>query len=156
MTRSSAVGKKKQATLAELSVVCGKVTFGESSISIPIRLERGDIGIEAADQMFVGRRLKCMLCIGADPQQKLFEDGTEGPVDIQATAESKKLSVGRKHFGATLNFMLEDLNDAEAAHFANKSGTFTVFGVEDLPEAKRGRPAKSAGDDDDDGDEDDE
>jgi len=149
------MGKKRQTALKELPVTCGKVTFGESSISIPIRFGRTDINVEAADQMFVCRRIQCSLSVGADPQQKLFDDGTEGPVEVQATAESKKLSVGKKHLGATLNFLLEDLDDAEAAHFANKTGVLKVFGVEDLPEAKRGRPPKGDGEDDDDGDEDD-
>jgi len=145
------VGKKRVQKLAELAVACGKVTFGESSISIPIRFERSDIAIEAADQMFVGRRITCSLSIAPDVQPKLFDDGETAPVIESVVTESKKLSVGKKHFGATLNFLLKDLDDAEAAHFANKSGTFSVYGVEDLPEAKRGRPAKSTeGDDDDD------
>jgi hypothetical protein len=141
--------------LTKLPVVFGKVTFGEGSLSIPIRIDRTAIPIDAADQMFVGRRLTCQLSIEGDKQQKLAgfdEESVPDPID--SVAESKKLSVGKKHLGATLNFLLEGLDDAQAAHFANKTGTLSVMQVEDLPEAKRGRPPK--GGDDEDGEEDEE
>ena len=136
------MAKRKAQVLTELPVAFGKVTFGEGSLSIPIRIERRDIPIDAADQMFVGRRLTCQLAIATDKQQKLFDDDAATASPIDSVAESKKLSVGKKHFGATLNFLLEGLDDAQAAHFANKTGTLSVMQVEDLPEAKRGRPPK--------------
>ncbi len=147
--------KSESEALCVLAVQFGKVTFGEGSLSIPIRVERSKIALGAADKMFVGRRLTCSLEVGqaGDDQKELFDKGT-GVEPIESVAESKRMAVGKKHFGATLNFLLEGVDDGNASHFANKAGTLTVTGVEDLPEAKRGRPPKSAeADGDDDGDE---
>lgn len=149
------MGKKKPRVLLDVACSFGKVSFGEASVSVPVTLSRDDLNIDAADALLVGRRVTLeIIANGGDQANQQRLPGLEEEIpQIKAIAESKKMGVGRKHYSATLNFQLSDVEESEPQHFANKAGRLLVFSVDELPEGKRGRPANRDGDDDEEAEE---
>ena len=144
-------------TLAEFQVKFGKVTFGEESISIPISIERAVLGrgaLSKGDSLFCGRRLNCTIKTGGATDQQALPGMKDKDFEVSALVECQKMGVSRRKIGTTLNLKLDAIDPSDVTHFANRAGTMSVTGAEDLPEKKRGRPAKSEdGDEEDEGDE---
>lgn len=143
--------------LANLKVKFGKVSFGADVASVGVSIGRDAIDAQAAIELFVARRIKARIVAtgDADPDQTTIPGMEDVKPDMTLLFESKGLSVKRKSFAATLNTMIEDLDDNGFSHFANKVGKLVVTKIEELPEGKRGPKSKGGtdGDTDDDDEE---
>ena len=133
------MAKRRKKPIVDVVVKFKKVTFGAQSVSIPIEVDREDLNLEAAEGLFVARRVTCTIIASTeDPKQTTFLDD-DGPAELSAVAEVKSMSVKKKSYGTTLNFMLDDVDQDMAIRFANRQGKFAVTGVEELDDEK---PAK--------------
>ena len=128
---------KKAREMLDVPVSFGRVSIGEGSVSIPVKIDREHLNPEAADGLLCGCRAKGEIAAG--------QEGTTEDPDQQTTFEIMKhrqtgmfeikgYSVGPKAISATLNLLLKDVKVTEIVEFAKRSGRLRIESVAPLEE----------------------
>lgn len=121
----------------DLAVEFGGVSIGETSARIGVRIPREDLNIDAADDAFAGRRLNGMISLQTREERRQknldgMEDNT--PRTMESVFDVKRFGVSLKDISIGLTFALSEIDVAELAHFAKRSGTLKCSVVGPIPE----------------------
>jgi hypothetical protein len=118
-----------------IPVTFGNVTFGEEIASIGVKIDRVHFSPQKADETFCGRRIQGTIaagpCGGNSGQRVMWSDLDHR---IDATLESKGVSLKPEYIRATLNLCLRDIEIETLAQFAKRDGLLLIGEVEDLPD----------------------
>ena len=128
--------KTKNPDRKQLRVQFGGVSIGEATARIGIRIERELLNLDAADELFSGRRLSGAVMVvpdGESPDQQRLFDGDDKH-EIESTFDVKGFRVAPKEIGCGLTFALAEIDVAELGHFAKRSGVLQIDEVAALPE----------------------
>lgn len=128
--------KTKTDDRRQLRVQFGGVSIGEATARVGIRLERELLNLDAADELFAGRRLTGAVMVvpdGESPDQQRLFDGDDKH-EIESTFDVKGFRVAPKEIGCGLTFALAEIDVAQLGHFAKRSGVLLIDNVEALPD----------------------
>ena len=143
-----------QSVVLDIPVDFGGVSIGESTARLGLRINREQLNIMAADEIFCGHRLACKLTLGKrdESQGELVADLFE---TLSGQADVKRLGLSADTISTGLTFSLADIDVATLAKFSKGCGRLLVETVAEIP---MDSPANTDGDDgnEDDGDADDE
>ena len=120
----------------QLRVQFGGVSIGEATARIGIRIDRELLNLDAADELFSGRRLTGAVMVvpdGESPDQQRLFDGDDKH-EIESAFDVKGFRVAPKEIGCGLTFALAEIDVAELGHFAKRSGVLQIDEVAALPE----------------------
>lgn len=129
---------RKPKSVLDVPVQFGGVSIGEDTGRVAVKIDREQLNIDAADEMFCGRRLTGRIVVvpsGVDPdQQEMFDDNDRH--ELKSTFDVKRFGASRKEFCAGLTFALSEIDVGELGHFAKRSGRLIVAAVAELPDGK--------------------
>ncbi|MGB0888913.1 MAG: hypothetical protein ACPGWS_01395 [Solirubrobacterales bacterium] len=118
----------------DLPVKFGNVSIGESTARLTANFERDRIPLDLADDSFCERRLIGRVVLGhaddAPGQTKLVDSDHV----IAGAFDVKGFSVKTKAIGTGFTFVLEEIDVAELAKFANGRGRLIVDEVTEIPQ----------------------
>lgn len=130
--------------VAKFACKFGNVGIGDETANLGLAVSREQLNIDAADDMFCGKRLKVRVVVSeGDPDQKQFWDDLRW--DIEATADVKSFRVTAKRIATSLVFQLSEISAEQLSHFARREGHVFVLKVHEA--------AADEGDEDKEGDE---
>ncbi len=134
---TSTMEKTKATQVLDVPVSFGRVSIGEGSVSIPIKIDREHLNPEAADGLLCGCRVKGEIAAGqeaataAPDRQNTFEIMKHRQTGM---FEIKGYSVAPKAISATLNVLLKDVKITEIVEFAKHDGRLRIESVAPLEE----------------------
>jgi len=109
---------------------------GDETASIGIKISRGNLEREEAEELLCGRRLDVSLIAfapGEEPGQKRLE-GMERP-ELKTQCDVRSYATNPKSFRATLKFSLDQVDAGALAAFAKRPGVVNVLNVgESIPD----------------------
>ena len=122
---------------ADLACDFGNVSIGDETVRVGIKIDREDLSLEQADELFSSMRLqgKITLKTKADEQQQNFE-GMDDVTEIETTFDVKRFSVKRKEISCGLTSAIGDISITDLAHFAKRTGRLIISDAEPLAEGK--------------------
>ena len=131
---------KKSKRKVEMPVGFGGVSIGKSTARLSIGVDRSNLSLETADELFCNRRLTCRITLDrkgeGDGQKAMFDDANHR---IDAIADSKGFRTTTEAFSAGLTFSLNDIDIAELAKFSKGNGKLVISEIGEIPEeAKAG------------------
>jgi hypothetical protein len=123
-------------------VTFGNVNVGVNAASVPIKIDRGVINLNMAEQLFCGHRLIGRIVLGtldeanntSETQTKLIDDVDH---EVSGAFDVKRFSCSKKQIGITASFSLEDIEIGDLAKFANGSGRLIVSEIGEIPEPEK-------------------
>lgn len=122
-------------------VTFGSINIGVETASVGIKIGRGVINLNMADELFCGRRLTGKIILGkideGDGQGKLIDDVDH---EVQGAFDVSKFSCNKKQIGITASFSLEDIDIAELSVFSSKPGRLVIDSVGEIPEPEKKEP----------------
>jgi len=120
----------------ELGVSFGNVSIGDGTARLGIKLDREQVELETAEELFCGRRLTGQVVVvanGEDPDQRHLFDGNKP--EIEATFDVKRFSMGPKDITTGLTFSIGDVDVETLSHFAKRKGELRIASVSKLEDA---------------------
>jgi hypothetical protein len=120
----------------ELGVSFGNVSIGDGTARLGIKLDREQVELETAEELFCGRRLTGQVVVVAadeDPNQKHLFKGDKP--EIEATFDVKRFSMGPKDITTGLTFSIGDVDVETLSHFAKRKGELRIASVSKLEDA---------------------
>jgi ribosome modulation factor len=119
----------------DLDVEFGGVSIGDATARLGVRIERGVLDLELADECFGGKQMQCKVTLEKRDdagQQRLpgMEDAV--PLTIESSPTCKQFSTNAKRFSAGLTFALSAIDVAELSQFAKRKGRLIISGVDAL------------------------
>lgn len=125
------------ATELEVDVQFGGVSIGDETARVGVKIDRGVMTLEQADECLCGKRLtgRIEVCAPGEQQgqQSLPGMKNERP-HLEGTFDVKRFGVGLKEISAGLTFGLGPIDVSELAKFAKKNGRLIVTDAQFLPE----------------------
>lgn len=111
------------------------VTIGEGVARVGVRMDRGEMGLLAADKMFCGRRItgSVKLTKNSDSETPVFEAMRDKDFVVSSTFDVKRLGLNASFYSFGLAFSLQEINIGDLALFAKKTGLLLIDSVEDIP-----------------------
>ena len=129
------MGKSKDPALVKFPCGFGGVSIGDATARIAVRVARGFLNINAADECLVGHRIDVVVTLnkeGEDPKQQTLLDDIKWT--ITGAADVKRIGVNADEISFGLTFSLADINVAELAKFSKGTGEIQIMGVGEIPE----------------------
>ncbi len=125
----------------------GKVSVGDHAASVTLKIERGNLQLDKADECLCGRRLVGQLVScreDEDPKQKNFLQGARP--SITGVFDVRGFRVAPETYSTTLSFARSELNGDDLFGLANQ--TVRLMGVE-VGELDDDEPESEGGEDED-------
>lgn len=122
-----------------LPIDFGNLSIGDRTASLGFKLSREVFSLDDADHFLCGRRLTGSIIVQPNrdhPDQEYFE-GMDQKYLVEASFDIKSIRVTPKQLGGNLTFPLGEVNVSDLAHFAKRTGTLKIKGVEDLAAIKQ-------------------
>lgn len=112
----------------------GGLSIGDATARLSIKVERGILELDDAVETLCERRLQATIEIG-EGHPRLF-DADPVPT-ITSAFDTKKISVGSKHYSTGLTCALAEVDVRELARFAKQSGVIRIADVQNIPEGEK-------------------
>lgn len=126
--------KNGKTAVLNVPVEFGGVSIGDSTTRIGVRINRDDLNLVAADEVFCGHRLtgRVELGNGGDsPGQTRFVDETEL---LEGIFDCKRLGFDAGHISTGLTFNKKDIDMDLISRFAKGSGRLVILEVGEIPD----------------------
>lgn len=122
----------------EIPVDFGGVSIGKASARLGLNIDRSNLSLESADEVFVGHRLTCRISLDREGegngQKSLLKDANHR---IDAICDCKGIGANAGTIRTGLTFSLADVDIAELAKFSKGQGKLIVSNVAAIPEAEK-------------------
>lgn len=126
--------KNGKTAVIDIPVEFGGVSIGGSTTRIGVRINRDDLNINAADDVFCGHRLTGRVELGngdESPGQTRFVDQTEL---LEGIFDCKRIGFDAGHISTGLTFNKKDIDMDLISRFAKGSGRLVITDVGEIPE----------------------
>jgi len=121
----------------EVDVQFGGVSIGDETARVGIKIDRGRMSVEEADEFLCGKRLTGRIEVCA-PGEQQGQQSLPGMKDtrphLDGTFDVKRFGVSLKEISAGLTFSIASIEVSELAKFAKKNGRLTITAAEFLPD----------------------
>lgn len=126
-------------TIFSGGVSFGGVSIGEKTARIGIRVDRGVMELNQADEYFCDRRLSGKVVLGrfdeSTGQRKLVDDVDH---EVASTFDVKGFRCSTDFITTGLTFSLNDIDITELARFSKGEGRLVINDVAEIPEEEKG------------------
>lgn len=125
------MGRQK---IRKFPVTFRNVNLGQKTAKVGIVVERGNMTLEEAAELFVERRLMGEIVLGAngdgDGQKHLVDDLER---TIKGSMDVTRFGVGADNFTAGLTFNKNEVDVSELSHFTKGQGRLVIKRADDIP-----------------------
>jgi len=146
--RKRSTKKATAKTILDVPVSFGGVSIGQDTARVGIKIERGNLALDRADECFCGKRLTGKIILGrrddAKGQGKLIEDTD---YEVAGAFDVKRIGVSPAQISTGLTFALASVDVGDLSHFAKGQGRMVVENVAELPDGEEGKEEWEPGDD---------
>lgn len=122
-------------SMLDVAVKFNNVSLGDTTARMGFKVDRSVLKLSQADNLFVNRRLNCVVVLGHTDEQpgetKLFEDDV---VTIAGSCDVKGFRATADTFNAALTFSLRDVDVATLAKFSKGAGRLRILGASEIPD----------------------
>jgi hypothetical protein len=136
----------KTATEFNSAVTFGGVSIGDATARISVHIDRKNIALKTADQLFCERRLIGKVVLGlhdeGTTQGKLIDDVDH---EVAGAFDVKGFRCSADYISLGATFSLKEIDIAELARFSKGAGRLIVSDVGEIPEEPKEKPAPVAG-----------
>jgi hypothetical protein len=130
------MAKRKAEEVLNVRVDFGNIGIGDETARVGIRIDRENLDVNRADEVFCGRRLTGKIITVRDgdapEQRELIDTGSQH--ELKGVFDVKQFSANRKRISTGLTFSLAEIDVSEIGHFAKRSGRLIVTSAEELPD----------------------
>lgn len=128
-------------SVTEIPVRLGRINIGKTTARVGLKIDRGWLSLERADELFCERRLLGKLIAGgsddAPGQTKFIEEET-----LEGAFDTKSFSVNEESISAGVTFALGEIDLAALPHFSAGSARLLVNEVTEIPQEVKAARAK--------------
>lgn len=121
----------------EVDVQFGGVSIGDETARVGVKIDRGAMTLDDADEFLCGKRLtgRIEVCAPGEQQgQQSLPGMNDARPHLDGTFDVKRFGVGPKEVSAGLTFVLGSIDVSELAKFAKKNGRLTIMEAQYLPD----------------------
>ena len=125
----------KKTAVVKFPCAFGNVNIGDHTARIGVRVARGFLNINAADECLPGHRLDVVAKLnkeGEDPKQQTLLDDIKW--SVKGSADVKQFAVTADNISFGLTFSIADIKVEELSKFAKGTGEIQIMGVGEIPE----------------------
>lgn len=121
----------------DIDVQFGNVSIGAENARLGVKIDRGNMDLDSADEMLCGKRLTGRIEV-CPPGEQQGQQALPGMKDerphLDGTFDVKRFGVGASEISAGLTFSLGAIDVSELARFAKKNGRLIVTEAQYLPD----------------------
>ena len=128
-------------TTRTIPVEFGGVSLGQTTGRIGVHIDRGNVGLLDADELFSNHRLIGKVVLGEhgdDEDQALMF--TDMSIEVAGAFDVKGFRVSADKLGLGLTYSLADVDVSDLAKFAKGSGRLVVDEIAEIPKEDKTEP----------------
>lgn len=128
------MAKKNGKSVLDVPVEFGGVSVGQTTVRIGVRMNRDQVDLDVADEVFCGHRLNVEITLGKSDEMPNQKKAFDAAYHVRGSADVKHMGVNADVITSGLTFSLKEIDISEIARFSKGTGKLTVYNVAELPE----------------------